>query len=196
MWWTARFRSIIRWRTTERSVPLNTGSKTDRKRRKQAGLRSPVWIAALASLAIAGCGGSNTRGPAPVWRVLDEARAVDIIRRAVIAQGGRPVSGQPAGLPDGGTVRVDVAFADQPHGIAFISEQDANKLGKKLPPPPPGEELRIIKPDDSTLVVLLYSDRYRYDVGPSHAGSLVAAERRLTKDVTDFIVHLRGLSKP
>ncbi|KYG02011.1 hypothetical protein BE21_05810, partial [Sorangium cellulosum] len=150
--------------------------------------------------ALAGCGGGEARAPNPL-RALDERRAIEVIRRAMVQEGARPVLGREVDLVSGGKVRVDVGVQNRSYGVVYVTEEDAQALGAALPPPNGRDEkLRIVRggPDGAVRVVLLYQQNYLYDdlVGESHERTTITAERELTRDVQDFITYARTQKFP
>ncbi|WP_438014463.1 hypothetical protein WMF18_26650 [Sorangium sp. So ce315] len=167
-------------------------------RRPLAGARDAARAAlgvAVAALALAGCGGGEARAPNPT-RALDERRAIEVIRRAMVLEGARPVPGRDVDLVSGRKVRIDVGVQSRSYGVAYVTEEDARALGAAIPPPNGQDErLRIVRggADGSIRIVLLYQNNYRYDdlVGESHERTTISAERQLTRDVQDFITYAR-----
>jgi len=147
-------------------------------------------------MAALGCGPEPVRAPNPT-RTLDERRAIEVIRRAVGLEGERPAAGRDVDLRDGKTLHIDVGIEGHEFGIAYISDDDREKLGDTIKPPPSGkdENLRLerVGPDGEVRVVLLYQDTYRYDdlAGESHEFTTITAERALTRDVRDFITRAK-----
>jgi len=159
-------------------------------------LRTVLSCAALAvGLAATGCATEQVRAPNPT-RALDERRAIEVIRRAVAEEGARPAPARDIEIRDGKTLHIDVSVEDHDYGIAYISVEDADKLGDAIPQPnKKNEMLRLFRagPDGETRIVLLYQDNYLYDdlSGESHERTTITAERALARDVRDFITHAR-----
>jgi len=146
-------------------------------------------------LALTACGPTEVRAPNPT-RSLDERRAIEIIRRAVVEEGVRPAPAREVPLQGDKTLRIDVSIEEREFGIAYISTEDAEKLGDAIPKPNKQNEMfRLIRAgaDGETRVVLLYQDNYLYDdlVGENHEQTTITAERALTRDVRDFITHAK-----
>lgn len=158
-------------------------------------------LAKVASLFIlfvssAGCDPGEARAPNPT-RPLDERRAVEVIRKAVGLEGSRPAAGRDATIA--GTekmIRIDVGVEGHEYGIAYITADDAEKLGDAIPPKPATDEkarLARVGEGGEVRVVLLYQDNYRYDdlVGEEHQQTAINAERILTRDVQDFLTYAK-----
>jgi hypothetical protein len=155
------------------------------------------WMALGLSAALLGaaCGPPEVRAPNPT-RPLDERRAIEVIRRAVTSEGGKPAPERDVQLVSGKTIRIDVSIEGHDYGIAYITTDDAEKLGSAIKPRnQKNEVLRIAPagPEGETKIVLLYQENYRYDdlVGEQHEQTTITSERELTRDVRDFITHAR-----
>lgn len=154
----------------------------------------PVGLFAMAS-PLLGCGPPPAR-TATTSRSLDERRALEVIRRAVTAQGERPSAGRAVKLPSGKSLFVDVGLEGHAYGIAYVTADDAEKLADGIPPRNGEDErLRLIRAgDDGQIrVVLLYQENYRFDdlEGEAHEQTTIACEAQLTRDVRDFLTHAR-----
>jgi hypothetical protein len=159
--------------------------------------RLGAWGArALVALALTGCGPGEAKAP-NVMRPLDERRALEVIGRAVKNEGVDPAPGRDVKLT-GGTkeIHIDVGIAGKDYGIAYVSANDAQKLGDTIPRANKKDErLRLVRAGDDgeTRIVLLYQDNYLYDdlAGEGHEQTTISVERALTRDVQDFITHAR-----
>jgi hypothetical protein len=152
--------------------------------------KSAVFLSIVMSAAA--CGPGEARAPNPT-RPLDERRAVEVIRKAIALEGVQPAPGRDAPLTGHEkVVRIDVGVEGHEYGIAYITSEDAEKLGSTIPPKPAEDEKgRIVRVGEAGdgRVLLLYQDNYRYDdlVGEEHEQTAIAVERVLTRDVHDFI---------
>jgi hypothetical protein len=163
-------------------------------RQFQSSLLPKVALALFAVLGAA-CGPEEARAPNPT-RTLDERRAIEVIRRAMVEEGVRPAAGRDVDLRTGKTLHVDVGVEGHEYGIAYISNDDADKLGDGIKPPnKPGDSLNLerVGADSEVRVVLLYQTNYRYDdlAGESHEMTTITAERELARDVRDFVTHAK-----
>ncbi len=146
----------------------------------------PLAAASALGMAALGCGPEPVRAPNPT-RSLDERRALE---------NERPAAARDVELRGGKTLRVDVSVEGHEFGIAYISDDDRDKLGDAIKPPNTKDEnlrLERVGPDGEVRVVLLYQDNYRYDdlAGESHELTTITAERALTRDVRDFITYAK-----
>ncbi|EYF08566.1 hypothetical protein [Chondromyces apiculatus] len=148
------------------------------------------------SLGAIGCGPPPARAPNAV-RLLDERRAIEVIRRAMTQEGTQPAPAREVKLlSTGAMVQVDVGVQGHDYGVVYVTQEDADKLGVAIPPANRQEEkLRLVRAgeDGETRLVLLYQTNYRYDdlVGEEHEQTTITAERQLTRDVQDFVTHAR-----
>src|SRR5580700_10672063 len=106
--------------------------------RKERGIgagRRAVWAAVcLVGLSsVLGCGPEEARAPNPT-RVLDERRAIEVIRRAIQKEGEAPAPGRDERLSGSGvTIHVDVGVAGHAYGIVYVTADDAQALGGAIP---------------------------------------------------------------
>ena len=122
-------------------------------------------------------------------RSLEQGRAVLVIQEAVHGNGVKPEAGRDVTLPNGVAMHVDVMVGGTSYGISFLTPQIVERLGSSLTPRRSADEMRISRLGDVS-VLLLYDDAYQYDAGETHTVTAVAAERKLGKDVADFITRV------
>lgn len=173
---------------------LDLGYSHAPMRHVQQSVLPKVALAFFTILATA-CGSEEVRAPNQM-RTLDERRAIEVIRRAAVEEGVRPAPARDVELQTGKTLQVDVSIDGFEYGIAYISDDDAEKLGDGIKPPnKPGEKLHLerVGADGEVRIVLLYQTNYRYDdlSGESHEATTITAERELARDVRDFITHAK-----
>jgi hypothetical protein len=160
-------------------------------------INSPLRTAAVlfAVLAVGACETGEARAPNPT-KPLDERRAIEVIRRAISLENAKPAPGREVKLMDGKPLMIDVGVEGFEYGVAYITSEDAEKAGASIPSKNgQDEKLRLARAgeDGEVRIVLLYQDNYRFDdlVGESHEQTTITAERLLTRDVQDFIVHAK-----
>ena len=161
------------------------------------------WFSGIISLALLlACGGPPPRAPNPT-RPLDERRAVEIILRAFRAEGDRGVTGRSIELPGGKTLEVDVGGAGKKYGVAYVTANERHVLGDAVPMPEPGMEdaLHLVHGthgDADAKILVLHDTNYLYDdqVGEEHEATVLTAERKLERDVRDFIVRAHAEKWP
>jgi hypothetical protein len=168
--------------------------------RSQQGVGAGWWgslsATALVTIALFGCSPGEAKAPNPT-RPLDERRALEVIQQAVKNEGVAPAAGRDVKLTGNAKdIHIDVGVEGKEYGIAYITEDDAKKLGDAIPSPNKKDErLRLVRSGDDgeTRIVLLYQDNYLYDdlAGEDHSQTTISCERALTRDVQDFITHAR-----
>ena len=147
---------------------------------------------------VSGCEPPPVKAPNPT-RTLDERRAIEIIRRAIQAEGMAPAPARDETLSESGKViRVDVSIDGKKFGIVYVSDEDKSALGDAIPAPNQKNEALKLKSigegDDKVRLVLLYQTNYRYDdlVGEGHEQTTITSEKALERDVRDFVTHARS----
>ena len=93
----------------------------------------PKAALAFFTVLAAACGPEEARAP-NATRSLDERRAIEVIRRAIVEEGVRPAPAREVELHSGKTLQVDVSVEGHEYGIAYISDDDAEKLGDAIKP--------------------------------------------------------------
>ena len=167
----------------------------EREQGVESGRPGRWTAAAMVAVAFLGCGPGEVKAPNPT-RSLDERRAVEVIRRAVKNESVDPAPGRDVKLTGGKDIHIDVGVVGKEYGVAYISTDDAQKLGEAIPPANKKDErLRLVRAgDDGEIrIVLLYQDHYLYDdlAGDGHEQTTITCERELARDVQDFITHAR-----
>lgn len=148
----------------------------------------------LSALLASACGGPPPRQANPT-RPLDERRATQVIIRAFYDQRDAPVPGRSVQLVGGKAVRVDVGSKGRKYAVAYVTAAERAALGSALPPRDPsmGDALQLVRGADDesdTRILLLYDEDYLYDdhIGTEHEETTIAAEKKLARDVRDFLV--------
>ena len=147
----------------------------------------------LLALLIGACSGPPPRTANPT-RPLDERRAVDIVIGAFREEHDRPVPGRKIELVDGKLLEVDVGSEGKKYGVAYVTAGERMALGSALPPRDPamGDALQLVRGEREVdaRILVLHDTEYMYDdqVGTEHEASTITAERKLARDVRDFIV--------
>jgi hypothetical protein len=161
--------------------------------------RLPLWPAAFLALSglafgLAGCGGPPPKTANPT-RALDERRAVQVIAQAFHEEHDAPVPGKSIQIGEGKTLEVDVMSEGHRYGVAYVGPNERASLGNALPARPPGmgDALQLVTgtgPDSDAKILILLDTDYQYDdqVGTGHEATTITAERKLARDVRDFLV--------
>ncbi len=148
---------------------------------------SGLVFSGLAFLA-GGCSGSQ-RGES-VLKPLEQRRARAIIEQALIATGAKPVPPRTLTMPDGSLLVEDMAIEGGLYGIAYITTMEESKLSAALPKrDPESDQLQLVRSGDDAIVLLLWEQNYRFDAGTEHSATALTAERKLKRDVSDFVLH-------
>ena len=158
---------------------------------------APWFPSLLAAFLAASCATPAPKPPNPT-QPLDERRALAVIAQAYEEAGATAVSGRAIRLATGRSLYVDVGTDGRRFGVAYLTAVDQGALDAKtdLPPHSPGGDLPVVQgagPDDGTVVLVLFAQDYQYDDfrGTDRAATGIAAERRLARDVRDFLAQAR-----
>ena len=150
-----------------------------------------LLFAALAlGVATLACSGSQT-GPETVLKPIEERRARAVIEEAITSAGMQPKAPRVLKLNDGSELSEEMGIEGGPYGIAYVTSIEEKKLGSSIPERDPrGDQLRLVQASGGAVVLLIYQLNYRYDAGDTHTASIVTAERKLKRDVHDFLTHV------
>jgi hypothetical protein len=155
------------------------------------GRAASLSLAALVALAVPGCGGDPPKAP-NVLHPIDEPHAVSIMARVFRELGLEPVRNRTIKFgPNDSELRMDVAAKEKRFGIAYITWQDADKLGDNLPKRRDPDAILVVRgngDDDDVHAALLFAADYMQDdlSGEAHTATSIAAEKKLelaTRDV-------------
>src|SRR3984885_3851175 len=155
----------------------------------------PLCHAACAALALivsaSGCSGDPPRAPT-ILRPIDEPHAVAVMARVFRELGLDPVRNRVIQFgPNGAQLILDVAAKNRRFGLAYITWQDADKLGDDLPRRGDPDAIIVVHgagADDDVHAALLFAADYMQDdlSGDQHTSTAIAAEQKLelaTRDV-------------
>src|SRR6266542_6740102 len=136
-------------------------------------------------------------------RSIDERRAVPIIARVYKESGETAVEGRDIRLTTGTSLHVDVGTAGRKFGVAYLTSGDLSTLDAKadLPPHTPGGDLPVVQgtgSDGDAVILVLFAEDYQYDdlAGEQHESTTITAEKKLARDVRDFLVQARARNLP
>jgi hypothetical protein len=156
----------------------------------------------MVMLSLGACGGAPPRTANPT-RPLDERRAIQVIITAFRNEQDRPVGGRQVEIQPGKFLEVDVGSAGRKYGVAYVTAAERHALGDALPRPVPGMEdalqlVRGLNDEVDAKILVLHDTNYLYDdqVGSDHEATVVTAERKLARDVQDFIVRAHAEKWP
>ena len=152
----------------------------------------PLFLSALV-----GCATPEPKAPNPT-HPLDEQRALAVIAQAYKDAGATAADGRGIRLATGHALRVDVGTEGRRYGVAYLTAEDQAQLDPKadIPPHMPGGDLPVVQgtgPDIDAVILVLFAEDYQYDdfVGTSREASGIAAERKLARDVRDFLAQAK-----
>jgi hypothetical protein len=148
-----------------------------------------VFGALLVVSELIACSGAQDH-PSTVMRPVEERRARGVIERALLDNGMRPAEGRVVTLPGNASLTEDLAIEGERYGIAYLTAPEAEHAGKAVPPfNPDDDQLRLVAGQDGTITLVLYEQNYRYDAGETHEATVITAEKKLARDVSDFVLH-------
>jgi hypothetical protein len=150
---------------------------------------------ALAASLCAACGGKQSR-PESAARPLEERRALQVIGSAIEDEGLTPVVGRTVEVGGGKSLEVDVGVEGHKFGVAYTAESEREALGAALAPREFEGQLQLVKgtgADDGAQILVLQMTDYMLDdyLGTDYEASTITAERKLGRDVRDFVVEAR-----
>jgi hypothetical protein len=150
----------------------------------RVGLLGLVGVTALAG---AGCASDPPAAPHPL-HAIPEGRARQLIAQTFASAGLTPEDNRAVDVR-GRYVNLDVAAVGHKYGVAYLTPQDWAKAGDALPPRPSDGALVVAVGDGATRILCLYADDYGEDddTNAEHRTTTIAADRRLERDVRDFI---------
>ncbi len=162
----------------------------------QLGLRAVAILIILCAAVLSACGSGPAKAPNPT-QPLDELRARELIARAVRDENAQAETGRTISVGQGKTLSVDIGVVGKKHGIAYVTESERQELGNLIPPHDVGSTaLRVVRDtqDQDTVILLLHDRAYMLDdaIGTEHEVTGIMAERKLQRDVRDFLVQARA----
>lgn len=151
---------------------------------------APCQLLIVSLVGMSACGPPSA-APTPVMRTLDETRTRSLITEAIRGAGYRPAPPREHPLPGARKLRADIRIDGTPYGIAYVTKAEATVLDTSLPAyQADAEQLRLLRPSEGAIVLVLYAQAYRYDIGQTHATNVTTAENKLKRDVSDFVHHV------
>ncbi len=165
---------------------------------RRGALCSAVVLGLTLGLPLLGaCGGAPPRVANPT-RPLDERRAIEIIIGAFRDEKEPPVPGEKVDIAGDHALEIDVKHQSRKWAVAYLTSNERQKMGGAVPERTAemGDALQLVsarRGDDVYKVLVLHDTSYVYDdqVGTEHEQTSITAERRLKRDVRDFLVRAR-----
>jgi len=163
--------------------------------------RAPLLSLVASVLAVAGCRGDSPRGT-PVLHPIDEPHAVAIMANVFREVGLSPVRNRiiKFGAHDA-ELRLDVAAKEKRFGVAYVTWQDADKLGDALPRRRDTDAVLVVRgngDDDDVHAALLFAADYMQDdlSGDEHTAMDIAAEGKLEQTTREVLRRAQRESWP
>jgi len=154
-----------------------------------------VTIPALFALAIA-CGDDEPARSPSQARPMDEPRAQEVIAKTFQSEGVDPEANRTFSIASGKTLKLEVAASGKKFGVLWMTRDIARDL-KSFLPAREGDALVVLNgvgEDAKAHVLALWDADYVNDdlAGASHASTEIAAERKLERDVRDFLTKAKA----
>jgi hypothetical protein len=144
------------------------------------------FLAGCAGL-LGACASDPPRAPHALHPI-PEDRARQLMARTFEAAGLAPEMNRSVVVRDR-PVLLDVAAAGRKFGVAYLTKQDWERAGEALPPRPSDGSLVIAVGDGGIRILCLYAGDYGEDddTDEAHRTTTIAADRKLDRDVRDFL---------
>jgi hypothetical protein len=168
-------------------------------------MRALVVVALSVALAGfgAGCGEDTPAArSASQARPMDEPRAQGVIARTFQAEGVDPEPGRTFAVSAIKPHKLIVAAAGHKYGVIWLTRDDVRELAAFLPKHENDDGALVVLdgagPDSGAHALALYETDYMTDdlAGESHSATEIAAERRLERDVRDFLLKAKNEQWP
>jgi hypothetical protein len=156
-----------------------------------------IVTSSLVALAASAC----DHEPPPVkhaLRPIPEKRATELIARVFRDAGLQPETDRYLRVyKHEKRLRLEVAAMGRRFGVAYLTADDWAAFGDALPPHPKDDSLAIGSAEGNRVLVL-FADDYTEDdlAGEDHVATTIAADRRLARDVRDFVQHAQQQGWP
>jgi hypothetical protein len=132
-------------------------------------------------------------------RPVTEGRAAEVIARVFRENDLQPEPARVVHLMRDKAIKMEVAAKHHKFGVAYMSDSDAAKLGEALPHRPQGTHaLVVVQGEQGARVLVLFENDYVEDdaEGDGHTVTTIAADRKLERDVRDFLRRAERQSWP
>lgn len=152
--------------------------------------RSLLVAAALCTgfVSVAGCGPPQNRVVS--LKPLEERRARAIIESAIANNGETPIRPRVVDV-SGKPLTEDMAIEGGTYGVAYVTREEESALAGAIPArDPEASELQLVRGSNGEVVLVVWEQNYRFDESSEHTATAVTAERKLQRDVADFVLHV------
>jgi hypothetical protein len=138
----------------------------------------------------------EAKQPNPM-RSIDERRHPD--HRADVQDSDRIFGGRDIGQRKNAPCGRETA--GRKYGVAYLTTGDLSGLDSRPISPHTGGDLPVVQgagEDNDAVVLLLFAPDYQYDdlSGDQHESTTITAEKKLARDVRDFLVQARARNLP
>jgi hypothetical protein len=155
------------------------------------------------ALAVSSCGDDTPPSRPPTQaKPMDEPRAQGVIARTFQAEGVDPEAGRAFAVSATKPHKLVVAAAGHKFGVLWLTRDDVRELAPFLPKHENDEGSLVVLdgagPDSGAHALALYETDHMTDdlAGASHSETEIAAERRLERDVRDFLLKAKNEQWP
>ena len=145
--------------------------------------------AALVGMALSACAPEPARAPHEMRPVAEE-NAAAIIDRTFRTRDVVPERDRVVHLSREKQIHLEVAAAEHKFGVAYVTDADAEQLGEVIPHRPRGSDaLVVLRGEQGSRILVLFERDYVQDdgEGEEHTRTTIAAQRKLERDVRDFL---------
>ena len=121
---------------------------------------------------------------------IPEARAADLVERVFRDAGLETDVNRFVEMGKGRRIRLEVAAKGHSYGVAYVTAVDQELLRGAIPPHPEGNDALVVEYGEGhQRYLVLYEQDYAEDdiSGEEHTSTTIAADRKLERDVRDFL---------
>lgn len=148
------------------------------------------WPFALAlAFVLAACAPEPPRAPHEM-RPVAEDNAAEIIGRTFRTRDLVPERDRMVHLSRTKQIRLQIAAAEHRFGVAYLTDAEVAQLGDAVPERPRGSDaLVVLRGEQGTRILVLFERDYVQDdsEGEEHTKTTIAAQRKIERDVRDFL---------
>jgi hypothetical protein len=144
----------------------------------------------------------SSRSPAGVARPMDEPRAQEVIARTFKDAGVEPEAGRTIALSAKDAPKLEVAAAGHKYGVIWLTRELQQSIAAFLPKHENDEGALVVLDgagvDAGGHALVLWESDYMTDdlAGVSHSSTEIAAERKLERDVREFLLKAKTAEWP
>ena len=177
-------------RIADLAIPSSDATSPAARGHERFGLASGSLAGfAVTAFLVLGCAETPVRAPHPLHPI-SEGRAAEIMDRAFRSRDIGVERNRMVHLARDTQIRLETAAIDRKFGVAYLTEADEEALGKSIPERQTGSDaLLVVRGEQGAHILVLFDSDYVEDdrAGESHTSTTIAAERKLARDVRDFL---------